>query len=250
MNLKTYMKLKSSSNHSIVERMFSLFAYNVFRFQYYLQFNLQKKINVSNNTDTDPIRYWNERALQYSSQYGNTHRMRFLEKILSTNRSNIKTVLELGCGNGINLKCLGYAFPDVMFAGLDLSPIMVRIANENVANLQNVKVFCANLEQIDLVALDMYDLVFSRTTLQHINPVATRNIITYLFENITDKFYLEENHIRGFKDGRMLRWPTFPDGMFFNHDYISILRKHAHIRYEKYKTNNILLCLALKNGRE
>ena len=103
------------------------------------------------------------------------------------------------------------------------------------------------MEKIDQINLPKHDLVFSKSTLQHLNPQTLNHVLKYVFEKVTNRLYLEEMYVRGLGDGMTIKWPMFYDGLFFNHNYFSILHSiGANIIIYKNKLNNLSICYALK----
>lgn len=88
---------------------------------------------------------WLWRAQRYwSNSIGAT---RFRQVILAriVERLRPRQVLEVGCGNGINLMLLACRFPDVQFTGLELTPVghgaAVRFQNENATLPQAMQAY-------------------------------------------------------------------------------------------------------------
>lgn len=84
-----------------------------------------------------------------------------------------RSILELGCGKGYNLKYIGSRAPDVLVTGIDLSPKHVNQAGTNVRDCPNVSVAVGDFSEI--VASDCtYDLCYSVESLCHaVDPYAT-----------------------------------------------------------------------------
>ncbi len=86
-------------------------------------------------------RYWGNPVLQRIRQA-------FREEV---KRHPFTTVLELGCGTGLDLCHFGNIYPGCRFFGMDVSPAMVRLARAKVngSRLSNVEVAQGSVEQIE-----------------------------------------------------------------------------------------------------
>lgn len=132
----------------------------------------------------------------------------------------------LGCGDARNLISLAQNFRAITFSGIEISPQMIISAKININkmnNLNNINIIQADLGKIDQINLPKHDLVFSKSSLQHLNPQVLNDVIKYLFEKGTNRLYIEEMYVREYGDGIALRWPMFYENLFFNHDYYSLL---------------------------
>jgi ubiquinone/menaquinone biosynthesis C-methylase UbiE len=232
--------------------LISLTILNISKIYYYLKFNKIIKLpenkynHLSNNF---VMKYWDQRAEFYSKQYGYPTKMPLLEKIILSHRQDISNVLELGCGNARNLISLAKNFPKITFSGIEISQQMINSAKINISklyNLNNINIIQEDLEKIDQFNLPKHDLVFSKSTFQHLNPQVLNDVIKKLFKKGTNRLYIEEMYVRGLDDGIAIKWPMFYDNLFFNHNYYSLLKKYADINFHKIKLNNMMICYAVK----
>lgn len=72
-------------------------------------------------------------------------------------------VLEIGCGPGFDVCWFAKNYPEVMVTGVDISPKMVEIANQQIAaqNLNNAKAFVSDeRELLDKFGEGSFDLVY------------------------------------------------------------------------------------------
>lgn len=67
-------------------------------------------------------------ATRWSFLFGRDILIRSLKE-----RCRATKILEVGCGTGYNLKALAQAFPEAEVTGIDLSPDMLRVAEQNLA---------------------------------------------------------------------------------------------------------------------
>ncbi len=71
-----------------------------------------------------------------------------------------RTVLEIGSGKGLNAIYLAGRNPSVSFAGLDLTPLHVRIASERGASLANLRFFEGDFHRLTAWKDHSLDVVF------------------------------------------------------------------------------------------
>jgi SAM-dependent methyltransferase len=226
---------------------FSIFLGHLARLKYFFAYCMQNKF-PRNTGLRSPKEYWDERANFYRKLYGNELYLDNLESLIRADIDQYKRIMELGCGIGGNLRTLAARFPHIAFTGIDLSDEMLGKARENLRGFANVDLILMDLEAMNRKTLGKQDLAFSRSVLQHLPPSTVGQVIGRIFEKISDRFYLEEVHIKGYPDGRPLHWPGFPRDMFFNHDYHAIIAKHADIVSCRYKHGIILQLFSKKAG--
>lgn len=80
------------------------------------------------------------------------------------------TVLELACGPAVILRELATLFPGTKFIGVDLSPTMLTVAQEEAERkgLQNIQFLEQDICQLESVADRSVDLVFCTLALHHL----------------------------------------------------------------------------------
>ena len=126
---------------------------------------------------------------------------------------------------------------------------MIISAKNNIhktKNLCNINIIQADLGNLYHLNLPKYDLVFSRSTLQHLNPQILNDVLKNLFEKVTSRLYIEEMYVRGLGDSIAIKWPMFYNNLFFNHNYYHLLKKYADIKFHRIRINNIMICYAAK----
>lgn len=74
---------------------------------------------------------WGDRAMLIDGQGTKRVHMLYLMRLIA--RLRPARVLEVGCGNGLNLILLANRFPDIAFTGLELTPEGVAAAREGIA---------------------------------------------------------------------------------------------------------------------
>lgn len=127
-----------------------------------------------------------------------------------------KKVFELGVGVGRLTGEIAKRAKEVV--GVDLSPIMLARAKQNLKDFDNVQLLLGKITELDLPSKS-FDLVFESIVLLHIlNPTELRETITKMQE-LSDKIFIVEHTDEG---------PDFPISKY------SILRKPEE--YEKLFT--------------
>ncbi|MBX9571424.1 MAG: class I SAM-dependent methyltransferase [Candidatus Obscuribacterales bacterium] len=91
-----------------------------------------------------------------------------LEKLVS----EAKSVLEIGCGNGSNLKLLRQSNPDFRYTGIDIAPDAVAEARKRFHDDANAQFIQMDGASIDLPN-ESFDLVFTKLVLWSIGPAWT-----------------------------------------------------------------------------
>jgi SAM-dependent methyltransferase len=102
---------------------------------------------------------------------------RHLERIIvNTIKSldSLKTVADVGCGMGVNVKQIHGRLPDLKIIGTDISPKSLELAKSYVGNSPNVEYGVLNIESHALP--QKFDLVICSQVLEHIeNDQAAAN---------------------------------------------------------------------------
>jgi len=116
--------------------------------------------------------YWNLRARKNKNKIKSTtnfnlikdYEISILEYLFKKYLKNKKyRILELGCGNGINLKELKKKFPSFQFYGVDYSKEMIKYAKKNN---NNINFYLGDITNTDLYnKLPKFDLVFTNRCL-------------------------------------------------------------------------------------
>lgn len=188
----------------------------------------------------DVRKYWNEVADELKERadadsavvagddepYYTYKRNLFIQKLLSLSL-NSKSVLEVGCGPGGNLKVIQDNFQVSKLSGCDISESMLALSKSNLSD----KVDLFQIDGKDIPKdKDVYDVVFTSTVLQHIvDPIMLEPLINSITKVSGDKVYLFERIEKTIKghdsnQGRPVSYYSslFEEGGFelVNHEFI------------------------------
>ncbi len=86
----------------------------------------------------------------------------------SNNISDMKSILEIGCGTGQLTEMLLEMFPQSHITAIDLSPNMIESVDKRFKG--KVNFICGDIEEIDLS--EKYDLIISNATFQWFNDLS------------------------------------------------------------------------------
>jgi len=167
-----------------------------------------------------PRKFWDGWSDSYSSQKAqqriDKNQYWLLEKVEALRP---KTVLEIGCGFGRNLKFLleHLSYP-VAMVGFDISESMIRKAKRNLNN--RVLLGCADINALPFCE-ESYDLVFTHATLMHVSEQDIKNAIHQIIR-VTKRYLviIEETYwSMGGVRGSILK----PNEYTFIYDYARLL---------------------------
>jgi ubiquinone/menaquinone biosynthesis C-methylase UbiE len=159
--------------------------------------------------------YWNLRAKKNKQKIKSTTNFNLIkefeisilkylfEKYLKKKNLNI---LELGCGNGVNLKSLKSIFPRFKFYGIDYSEEMIKYAKKNNSN---INFFLADITKTDIYnQLPKFDVIFTNRCLINLKSENKVKLAITKSKNFLKKggyFIFLENFIKGHKNQNKLR---------------------------------------------
>jgi trans-aconitate methyltransferase len=93
-------------------------------------------------------------------------------RLISTSMSDLKVVLEVGCGNGHNVYGLAQLFPKLKFVGLDYS-------NEMISAAQKIESQSA-LPNVDFAVADVLNLAEHKNLREKFDVVFTNRLLINL----------------------------------------------------------------------
>jgi cyclopropane fatty-acyl-phospholipid synthase-like methyltransferase len=84
------------------------------------------------------------------------------QSIIELLSSNVKSILDLGCGVGRSVIELASKYPDKLFVGIDISPYQIHLFNEQIQLLQltNIKAFEYDVKDIPITN-QKFDLIIA-----------------------------------------------------------------------------------------
>ena len=125
--------------------------------------------SVSNN---------NQNLAHYNDQYSydieykyktNTRYQRYLVELLEKEMDHVpNSVLDVGCGQGLNTVKFADDWPNAKIVGVDLSDIGIKYANAHYGSKENVSFICGDVSKM-LDDDEKFDLVTAFELLEHID---------------------------------------------------------------------------------
>jgi SAM-dependent methyltransferase len=140
--------------------------------------------NDSSEFDKIAANYRDERVkdLDKFGKYGDTaflYKTRLLKSLL---KNEPKSILDFGCGIGLNIPFLHDCFKNTKLFGCDISPESIEIARKNYAYCD----FCVVGSINDLQIYKNIDCIFISTVLHHIPPKEHKHWIDGLYNILSN----------------------------------------------------------------
>jgi SAM-dependent methyltransferase len=140
--------------------------------------------------------------------------------------ANTQTLLDLGCGTGLELEEIFKLNPNVHVTGIDMTPAMIDRLCEKYPD-KNITLFCANYLHHDF-GKEKYDVAVSFETMHHLLYKEKIELYTNISKSLKPNGrYIEcdymvdtqEEEDRYFAENRRLRVEqNIPDGEFYHYD--------------------------------
>ena len=159
--------------------------------------------------------YWNLRAKKNKHTIKSTTNFNLIKEFeISILKYLIKkyltkknlNILELGCGNGVNLKGLKIIFPKFAFYGIDYSEEMIKYAKKNN---NNINFFLADITNTDIYnQLPKFDIIFTNRCLINLKSENKVKLAISKTEYLLKKggyFIFLENFLNGHRNQNKLR---------------------------------------------
>ena len=130
-----------------------------------------------------------ENANKYLNDAKNASKARFSDFLSSLKKLNIKgKYLEIGSGPGILTQIIGTQHPDAEIIACDISPEMIKLAKQDLAENLKTKIKYNIGDACDINSikdLGKFDLIYSTFTLHHWNnaELAIKNLYSMLNDN-------------------------------------------------------------------
>ncbi|MCX5848357.1 MAG: class I SAM-dependent methyltransferase [Deltaproteobacteria bacterium] len=94
------------------------------------------------------------------------------------NVSEVKSVLELGCGKGFNSIFLAKKFPEIKFSGIDITDKHLKIAKRKSHHIENLKFTYGDFHKLDFED-SSFDFIFALESICYAND--SRQVLSEIF---------------------------------------------------------------------
>lgn len=126
-------------------------------------------------------RRWTSKSSSYangSNTLHHPHRSYLVTKI--SNFYQIKSLLEVGCGDGPNLFLLSTKFPEAKLSGVDINPWSVENGNEWLKRegLLNINLSVGKADELEKFLDNSFDIILTDAVLMYIGPDKIRKIMS------------------------------------------------------------------------
>ncbi len=160
------------------------------------------------------IDHWNKWGKKYKKNFRATTKhlnikeleISIINKIISKNYGRKKiSILEMGCGNGINLKYIKQKFKSNNLFGIDYSSEMIKNAN---ANNKNINFLLQDVTKPNLLLDNKFDLIFTNRCLINLHSSKkVNNTIINIKNNLkkNGKVLFLENFVESHKKQNKFR---------------------------------------------
>ena len=137
-----------------------------------------------------------------------------------------KSVLEIGCNCGPNLRLLAERFPDVDLTGIDINPMVIQKGNEwfKQSGISNVKLIEGKADDLCHFEDNSFDVVFVDAVLIYIGPDKIKTVMEEIIRVARKGLILVEWH-----DFEKQHKDPYGLGVYYNgywkRDYITFLKQ-------------------------
>ncbi len=124
---------------------------------------------VQTSVETSPVERYQETEYSYTSsnsKYALEHWKMYAESVFSYLEKRPKSILEIGSNDGTLLKLFKETDPEIIIEGIDASPKMVDLANQNGVKTY-LDIFGEKGASIDYLGGKKYDVVIANNVLNH-----------------------------------------------------------------------------------
>jgi S-adenosylmethionine-diacylgycerolhomoserine-N-methlytransferase len=193
----------------------------------------------SPDTKEDLIRHYKKDASIYDFNrrfflFGRNRLINQIAKTLSPS-----SILEIGCGTGVNLIKLNKLFPDSKITGLDVSPEMLQVARTKISRNANITLINDMFDQH--TSLPTFDLILCSYTASTVPNL--RLFLSAIATHLTDQGHFACVDFHSSRSGIFERWIShsipirinFPEDLlvkFFAKRQLEI--RHAYAGIWKY----------------
>lgn len=200
----------------------------------------------------------NQNLVHYNDQYSydveykyktNTRYQRDLIELLEKEMSYTpKSVLDVGCGQGLNTVRFTEDWPDAKIVGVDLSDVGIEYAKSHY-NSKNISFYCMDVSDL-LVEGKKYDLVTAFELLEHIEDwekianvmteISNRYIMVSVPIGRMREYEKEHGHYRNYKKGEL-------ESFFEKNGFKTVKTYYAGFPFWSPITRNLLNILPVDN---
>ena len=134
---------------------------------------------------------WNE-AYEIPDYYQG-HKNFLIDLIISEKKIN--NILELGCGDGINLRKMAYKNNSLKLTGLDINKVAIKKGRLKIKNLNHkINLIITNFKNLKNYSNDQFDVVFSDAALMYIDKNNIYNVLKEALRISKIKLVICEQH--------------------------------------------------------
>ena len=157
------------------------------------------------------------------------HRKFLINLILQ--KKNIKKILELGCGDGVNLRIIAKKNKTIDLHGIDINKTVIKKAISAINKLYfNIKLIYGNMKNLKKYKNNEFDVVFTDAALMYVDNRNIYKILNEIFRISRSKVFICEQHT----DGKHF----YNDKWVHNYkEIIHRISKNHLIRIHKIKDN-------------
>lgn len=124
------------------------------------------------------------------------HRKFLINKVL--NNKKIKKILELGCGDGVNLRKISKRNKYIKLYGIDINKAAIQKGINDLSNSNHkIKLIQQNIKNLKIYKDNEFDIVFTDAVLLYIDKNKIKEIITEIIRISRLKVFLCEQHTYG-----------------------------------------------------
>ena len=201
----------------------------------------------------------NQNLAHYNDQYSydieykyktNTRYQRYLVELLEKEMDHMpNSVLDVGCGQGLNTVKFADDWPNAKIVGVDLSDIGIEYANTHYGSRKNVSFICGDVSNM-LDDEEKFDLVTAFELLEHIEDwekvakVMTKISNRYIMISVPigkmREYEKEHGHFRNYQKGEL-------ESFFEENGFRTLKTYYAGFPFWSPITRNLLNLLPVDN---
>jgi len=158
------------------------------------------------------------------------HRKFLINLILK--KKNIKKILELGCGDAVNLKMIAKKNQFIDLYGIDINKTVIKRAISVINKFNfNIKLICGNMKNLEKYKNNEFDLVFTDAALMYVDSSNIYKILNEIIRVSRSKVFICEQHTDGTH--------------FYNDKWVHNYKEIIH----RISKNNLIRIYKIKDNR-